>query len=292
MSQLHNIGNISKVTGASEGDIKEYVQTKKKNNSNEQKITKFIEALWRTIFYGWFTIVGVKTMLYPDVIPWVTDNRELYLGWPEAHIASAAVMYYYQIELGSYFHQLLWTEVSRSDSIEMIAHHIITILLLTVSHSCSFHRYGTMLLILHDVSDVFLESAKCFNYIAQVPSRKHFQSVCDGLFVGFVVSFFVCRLILYPKVFLINSFAYAIPEYFKPYFYFAVIILTLFSLLFFLHCFWFYLTIKMAIRILFPGEDGVSDVRSDNEDEVDDFAEDLNKSKDPPIARKKTKKDN
>lgn len=272
--------------------IKEYVRAKKKHNSNEQRITKFIEALWRTLFYGWFTYVGVNTMLYPEVVLWVQDNREMHMGWPELHSPSAAVMYYYHIELGCYLHQLLWTEVSRSDSIEMIAHHFITITLLVLSHIFGFHRYGTMLLILHDVSDVFLESAKCFNYAAQVPRRKYLQSVCDGLFVGFVISFFICRLVLYPKVFLINSFAYGIREYFGFYFYIAHIFFALFFGLFFLHCFWFYLTLKMAVRILFPKDGKVSDVRSDDENDSDDLSDEGRNKLDPPIARKKTKKEN
>lgn len=292
--QKENIGNISRVTGKSESAIKEYVRLKRKADCNEKKITKFIEALWRTIFYSVFVVVGMRTLLFPDVASWVLDGRELCIGWPEEHVASEAVLQYYYIELGAYFHQLLWTEVSRSDSVEMIAHHLITIALLVLSHAANFNRYGSMLLILHDISDVFLESAKCFNYVSQVPRWKHFHIACDVLFGGFVITFFVCRLVLFPKVFLVNSFAYCVHEYFGFHFYFAPLILSLLFLLFCLHIFWFYLTIKMIFRLLSP-EGITKDERSDDEDDSDDeLSGDDNSGakKQTPIARKKTKKDN
>lgn len=286
--QKSNIDNISKVTAKSKNDIIAYVRMKRKYDANEQKISKFIEALWRTLFYGAFVIVGVKTVLFPDVAPWILNNRLLNEQWP-AHYASDAVMFYYYVELGAYFHQLLWTEVSRSDSIEMIAHHVITISLIILSHIYNFHRYGTVLLILHDISDVFLESAKCFNYISQVPRWKHWHIACDGLFVGFVITFFVCRLVLFPRVFLLSLIVYSIGEYFGMYWIVGQIILWLMVSLFCLHCFWFYLTIKMVIRLFSPEGLSKGDVRSDDEDEGDDFHETEKKT---PIARKKSKKDN
>ena len=51
-------------------------------------------------------------------------------------------MQYYHIELGCYLHQLLWTEVSRSDALEMILHHLITICLLIFSYLTNFTRIG------------------------------------------------------------------------------------------------------------------------------------------------------
>jgi hypothetical protein len=287
---LDNIGNITQVTGKSEAAIIEYVRLKTKSDKNEIKITKFIEALWRSMFYGLFVWVGVRTLIYPNVASWVVDHRFLSNGWPEGQFATDQVMFYYAIELGAYFHQLLWTEVSRSDSVEMIAHHFITIALMLTSHIGNLHRYGTMLMFLHDISDVFLELAKCFNYVSQVPRWKHFHYVCDALFAGFAISFFFCRLVFFPKVFFVSTFAYTYCNHLGLYWYLGMTFVVLMFLLFCLHIFWFYLTIKMIYRLLSP-EGITKDERSDDESGSDDeFSEKSGKPKPLPIARKKSKK--
>lgn len=41
-----------------------------------------------------------------------------------------------------------------------MVHHIATVLLLVYSYYVNFARVGTMVLITHDISDIFLELAK------------------------------------------------------------------------------------------------------------------------------------
>ena len=50
--------------------------------------------------------------------------------------------------------------MSRSDALEMILHHLTTTLLLVFSFVSNHTRVGSSILLLHDSSDVFLESAK------------------------------------------------------------------------------------------------------------------------------------
>jgi hypothetical protein len=74
---------------------------------------------------------------------------------------------------------------------EMMIHHIVTIFLIVFSYGANFIRVGSLVLLVHDASDVFLELAKLFNY-------AKCQTLCDIGFVIFAISFFVCRLILFP----------------------------------------------------------------------------------------------
>jgi hypothetical protein len=100
----------------------------------------------------------------------------------------------------------------------------------------SFVRVGTLVMLVHDVSDVFLESAKIFNYISAVrswaqvrESRRDFhhlanqitraepscrccaQMLTDGLFVAFAVTFGVSRLGVFP-MWIIHSTVYDAPD--------------------------------------------------------------------------------
>jgi sphingoid base N-palmitoyltransferase len=94
----------------------------------------------------------------------------------------------------SCYWSLLFTvfeDVKRKDFLEMAIHHIVTITLLVLSWTCNLIRMGSLVLILHDVADIFLESAKMTKYI-------RWQRTCDVLFVIFTIIWIVTRLGIYP----------------------------------------------------------------------------------------------
>ena len=181
------------------------------------------------------------------------------------HRLSDPIKLYYLIQLGCYFHQLMWCEVtsSRSDALEMILHHIATITLLSISYITNFTRIGSLILLTHDVADFFLEFAKCFNYIKQ--NNKAYSKpcgiLCDILFGIFVVVFFVSRLIYYP-FYILNSYfftkGYCGYDFLGgKFFSFCLLLLQC------LHVYWFALIVVMVKKLLSPK--GIeTDCRSDN----------------------------
>lgn len=52
------------------------------------------------------------------------------------------------------------SQVRRKDWLESMIHHIATTLLLVYSYYVNFTRVGVMVLLVHDMSDIFLEAAK------------------------------------------------------------------------------------------------------------------------------------
>ena len=177
------------------------------------------------------------------------------------------VRVYYLVELGAYLHQIMWTDVSRSDSTEMLVHHFVTIFLMLFSYLTNFTRIGTTVLALHDISDVFLESAKCFNYISKVPKFKTWaQTICDCLFALFAVSFFVLRLVVYPIWVFYYSYVYVNERLGNAWMGFWVFYALLMALQL-LHIFWFYLISRMIYKMFIMGT-VEKDVRSDDEEDI------------------------
>lgn len=247
-----------------ESAVNKYIWNVRHNTLAEKKIVKFVEACWRFLFYGYFCVVGYRAIFVPTTVSWVLDTRLHWQGWP-LQAVTTSISYYYQIELGAYIHQLMWTEVSRSDSLEMVVHHLATILLIVGSYVTNFTRIGASILLLHDLSDVFLESAKVFNYISKARGGKWASSVCDSLFALFAVSFLTARLVVYPR-YLVHSFLFEAPAimgYWPGYPVFAGLLLILQGL----HIFWFYLILKMIPSLLSTGIQ--KDERSDDEAESD-----------------------
>lgn len=55
-------------------------------------------------------------------------------------------------------------DVKRKDFWQMFLHHIATIALLCFSWICNLHRIGTLVLLLHDCADIFVEVCVYYSY--------------------------------------------------------------------------------------------------------------------------------
>lgn len=229
-----------------------------------------MEALWRGLFYTAFSILGYMALFNPEPAVWILDSKNHWNNWPN-HPISQSILFYYQIELGCYIHQLLWTEVNRSDSLEMIIHHIVTISLIVISYITNYVRVGSSILLLHDISDIFLEIAKLFNYIAQPKSNNWMRDyIVDPLFITFAITFFITRLVIYP-FFILRSVFIEGYEAFGCGWGGCYAFVILLSILQILHIFWFYLIARMILMFLSKSIE--SDIRSD-EEEIEDEEED------------------
>ncbi|KAJ5071735.1 ceramide synthase 1 [Anaeramoeba ignava] len=188
---------------------------------------------------------------------------------------------YYAFQLGFYIVDLPFAFFKQKQPYLILAHHITTITLVGASFYYIHYQIGTLLMILHDISDVFLYVAQAFNYLGY----PALQTAC---FVPFVLSFFFFRLIILP--FLNYS---TLIEY-KGRTGFVGDVLTgglpMLGLIF-MHIYWFYLILKVIYRT-FTTDKGVADVRSDDEDdEVKDDKKNNDKNT-PPVQTVKPKEEN
>jgi hypothetical protein len=152
--------------------------TIKNEKVKDKKIIKFVEAAWRLCFYAAFCVLGFFVLfLNPTTVDWVSDTKN---HWTQWLAYSANIDYYtklyYQLQIGVYIHQLWWTEINRKDYKEMIIHHIATLLLLSLSYVTSFTRIGTTIILVHDLADIFLETAKIFVYLKKYSTGTYSPS--------------------------------------------------------------------------------------------------------------------
>ncbi len=243
--------------------MNKYLWQRKRNAVINRKIVKYVEAFWRAIFYITFCVLGYYALFTPETASWVRDTKHHWIDWP-LHPMTTTINFYYQIELGCYIHQLMWTEVTRSDAMEMILHHFITIALITASYLTNYTRIGASILLLHDLADIFLETAKVFNYSSKAKGHKWMTIFQDSLFGVFALTFFVTRLVLYPRYILYSVIVEGV-EHFGCEFGGCYVFIGLLCALQCLHIFWFYLICKMIYRIATTGIE--KDERSDDEEE-------------------------
>jgi ceramide synthetase len=193
-------------------------------------------------------------------------------------------------------------EYDRKDKREMLLHHFSTVFLIGISYAYGFTRVGGIIMLLLDPADVPLHVAKLFKYVADarkselnkvntgrsnndnisaaatqraITVGKRCQFMADVLFGVFMVTFFITRLVMYPYVvyssqFECRKFVNVERNLALLMGYWSCIVLLYIVLA--LQAYWFYLILKVAIKVITKGE--AEDVRSDDEDEDGEDDED------------------
>ncbi|XP_056149444.1 ceramide synthase 2-like [Lampris incognitus] len=238
----------------------------RRNQDRPSNTKKFGEAAWRFFFYLIAFSAGLAC-LYDR--PWFWDHRECWRNYPLQPVERAHY-WYYMLELGFYCSLLLRisVDVKRKDFKEQVIHHFATIFLLSFSYCANYIRIGTLVMLLHDSSDILLESAKTFHY------GTGWRRTCDTLFVVFALVFLVTRLVVFPSR-IIHATLVLSMEMFEPfagYYFFNVLLMVLQAL----HIFWAGLILRMVYKFLFLGKldkDERSDEESDVEEEEKDKGE-------------------
>ncbi|KAK9107181.1 hypothetical protein Syun_023192 [Stephania yunnanensis] len=243
-------------------------------DDKRKRINKFKESAWKCIYFLSAEVLAIS-VTYDE--PWFTCTKYFWVGpgdqvWPDQKTKlklKGLYMYAAGFYTYSIFALIFW-ETRRSDFGVSMSHHIATVMLIVLSYIFRFARVGSVVLALHDASDVFLEMGKMSKY-----------SGCEGLasftFILFVLSWIILRLIYYP-FWILWSTSYEVLLSLDrekhpvdgPIYYYMFNSL-LFCLLV-LHIYWWVLIFRMLVKqIKSRGQLG-EDVRSDSEgeDEHDD----------------------
>ncbi|CAA7048314.1 unnamed protein product [Microthlaspi erraticum] len=234
----------------------------KLNDATRVKIIKCKESLWKLLYYAGCEIC-VLGLVYLE--PWFGDIKLYFDGWPKQELKSSLRLYY-MCQCGFYVYSvaaLIAWETRRKDFAVMMSHHIITIILIGSSYLVGFFRIGSIILAIHDASDVFMESAKIFKY----SGKELGASVCFGLFA---ISWFLLRLVYFP-FWIIRATSSELLRYLDmtlvkdTLMYYAFNTMLLMLLVF--HIYWWYLICAMIIRQLENRGKVGEDIRSDSEDD-------------------------
>lgn len=219
------------------------------------QLDKFAETGWRWLYYTSIFLWGLKSLWSKT---WLWNIRDCWYNYPY-HYIDSDVWWWYMAELAFYWGLLItqFIDVKRKDFWMMFVHHAATISLMCFSWTCNFFKVGTLVLIIHDIADIFLESAKLCKYGGA-------KKVSEVLFASFAASWFITRLGIFPTwiIYSVTVEAPQLLQYFPAYFLFNGLL----SLLLLLNILWAYYICKVAYTALTTSETIANDIRSDTEE--------------------------
>ena len=186
--------------------------------NNQERITKFAEYCIRLCYH--FTISAFGIYYFWDK-PWWNlregGTKLLFHDYPNHEIPPGMIWYYlvqcaYNIEalvsllelsLEAKFQnpltnygiplKLTWSKDCRGDFREMFIHHVITNLLVFGSSTFRLTRIGSIVFLLHDISDVPVDLSKLANFVK-------WKTATIVFFVTMILVWICTRLVLFPLV--------------------------------------------------------------------------------------------
>ncbi|WVW83313.1 hypothetical protein I302_105332 [Kwoniella bestiolae CBS 10118] len=244
--------------------VKMVEETKKEKKHRHHLVTRFSEQAWSMLYCTVFWTLGMFTL---HSVPSPTSPEQLWGIYPYTPLP-ALTKFYYLAQLGWWFHQIyvINSEKRRKDHWQMFGHHILTITLIVTSYIANFTRIGVVIHVLMDFCDIFLPLAKMLRYLS-------YSRSCDLTFVIFLISWLFSREI---GLFLVIKTSYLdAPRFIKfkwspstgQYLTYETYLgfIGLVSLLWVLASIWFYMAVKVAVKVV-RGQ-GAEDSRSDDEEE-------------------------
>lgn len=181
---------VAKQLDWSERQVERWLRLRR-NQDKPSTLTKFCENAWRCLYYTFSFFYGLVILWDKS---WLWDIDHCWLGYPNQSL-SGDVWLYYMISLTFYWSLCIsqFFDVRRKDFWQMFIHHIATIALMAFSWTCNAYRVGSLVLVIHDCADIFLEAAKMAKY-------ANYQTLCDWIFAIFTLIWIITRTGMYPFV--------------------------------------------------------------------------------------------
>ncbi|KAG0311009.1 sphingosine N-acyltransferase lag1 [Linnemannia gamsii] len=164
----------------------------------EHQQNRFQEEGWVCIYYSISWNLGMYVLrtspVWNNWTFWFKPEA-LFEGYPHTHLPHV-MMWYYYVQLAFWLQQIfvLHIEAPRKDFWALLAHHTVTLLLISGSALSNFWRAGNVVFVVMDLADIILAFSKSMKYLG-VSNR-----ICDVFFGTFMVTWLYTRHYMYAYI--------------------------------------------------------------------------------------------
>eukprot|EP01029_Cantina_marsupialis_P020942 TRINITY_DN4958_c0_g1_i1.p1 TRINITY_DN4958_c0_g1~~TRINITY_DN4958_c0_g1_i1.p1 ORF type:complete len:354 (+),score=85.89 TRINITY_DN4958_c0_g1_i1:28-1089(+) len=216
---------------------------------NDVTLEKFCAQMWQFVVHTSMTIVEIY-VIHDEVFltdPIKAVDMDSFKSPPKT---SLKLMILTQLGIWiytAYSHRFV--ETRKKDYYVMYIHHVLTIFLVIASAGYGYYASGLIVLFFHDMSDIPIDSLKLFNLL-KLDGKKGFYATEISFFVN-MAFWIVCRMICFPLMVIYPSSKVALSDTFDhentSWNIYVSAILGL-CVLYALHCWWFWLMIRLFCK--------------------------------------------
>jgi len=224
------------------------------------RLERFGTCIFKFLYFCAITRFGYRLLRDEDILPDclrffesraagpMSVTEAAFVNYPN-HDMSAAMQFYYFVQLGYHVHSLLWTLVQprRNDFAEMMLHHISTAILIITSYTLNYIRGGAQIMLVHDIADIF-------GYAVKASVDTPYTLCTLTLYLGLLISWGWTRLWIFPRYIIssvMNDAGSYAPEPIRYVPHVSAILLVVLAVL---HYYWYALFIRMGVLFLRTGE--------------------------------------
>ena len=201
-----------------------------------------------------FTIEPVNPLAYSSALEFLEKEHVVDENQRKKQVLKMMVSSRDQTVLWTPLFQVKWSPTRRGDFREMMVHHIVTNTLIFFSSYYRFTRVGSMIFLIHDLSDVPIDMSKLANFVK-------WKSTTICCFVVMVLTWIVTRLVIFPFVIcrsvVTESYVHMVkngpmdPALHDAYY---IMFYMLLAALVFLHVTWFLILLRIGWTLVSKGE--------------------------------------
>ncbi|XP_029469869.1 ceramide synthase 1 [Rhinatrema bivittatum] len=224
---------------------------------------KVPESAWKLLFYTVFWSYSAYLLLCKDY-PFFHDPPTAFHDWKRGMQVPTDIALAYLGQGSFYGHSTfatIYMDTWRKDSVVMLVHHVVTLILIIFSYAFRYHNIGLLVLFLHDVNDIQLEFTKLNVYFKNRGGHYHRLNdiISDVGLIIFSGSWFWFRLYWFPlKVLYATCYSslQSVPNI-PFYFFFNILLLVLLLM----DIYWFLYIMLFLGKVITGQMHEVSDVR-------------------------------
>ncbi|ERE91151.1 ceramide synthase 1 isoform X2 [Cricetulus griseus] len=210
------------------------------------------ESAWKLLFYlGCWSYCAY--LLLGTRYPFFHDPPSVFYDWRSGMAVPWDIAAAYLLQGSFYCHSIyatVYMDTWRKDSVVMLVHHVVTLVLIASSYAFRYHNVGLLVFFLHDVSDVQLEFTKLNIYFKARGGTYHrlHGLVANLGCLSFCFCWFWFRLYWFPLKVLYatcHSSLRSVPDI--PYYFFFNTLLLILTVM---NIYWFLYIVAFAAKVL------------------------------------------
>jgi sphingoid base N-stearoyltransferase len=136
--------------------------------------------VWKCLIYSVLWFYCAWLIVFSGRYDYFTRTWGVWEDWEVGMNIPTDIRYLYFVECGFYLHSVyatIYMDAKRKDTGVMLLHHVLTMILITVSYATRYHKIGLLVLFVHDVTDILLEFTKINVYLKN--RNKKFYALHD-----------------------------------------------------------------------------------------------------------------